>query len=119
LAVSHLHGLAGAEIAVLPHKNTVEVETPYYASQRWYFAQERDINGAYNDPLGTATDLLRQQTFHIVSLDMDARSGAEDFENTLFIRRYTSAGDDYSLHYYAFPPKLFVIDPVDYPDGGA
>lgn len=119
LAVSHLHGLAGAEIAVLPHKNTVEVETPYYASQRWYFAQERDINGAYNDPLGTATDLLRQQTFHTVSLDMDARSGAEDFENTLFIRRYTSAGDDYSLHYYAFPPKLFVIDPVDYPDGGA
>lgn len=119
LSASHLHGLAGAEIAVLPHKNTVEVETPYYATQRWYFAQERDINGAYDDPLGTATDLLRQQTFHTVSLDMDARSGSEDTENTLFIRRYTSAGDDYSLHYYAFPPKLFVIDPVDYPDGGA
>ena len=119
LSASHLHGLAGAEIAILPHKNTVEVETPFYSPKRWHFAQERQINSPFNDPNGTATDLLRQQTFHTLSVDIDARSGSEEFENSLFIRRYTSAGDDYSLHYYAFPPKLFVIDPVDYPIGGA
>lgn len=119
LYASHLHGLAGAEIAILPLKNTVEVETPYYSAQRWLFAQERAINKGFNDPNGSATDLLRQQSFHTVSVDMDARYGDSEAENTLFIRRYTSAGDDYSLHYYAFPPKLFVVDPLDYPQGGA
>lgn len=102
---------SGCDIVAPLVKNTIEVEMPFYSGRRWYFAQERDINGSLdipNEPLFH----MRNLNFHNLILDT-SNLGSES--STLYVQRHTSAGDDFTLTCYLYPPTLFVLAPESYP----
>jgi hypothetical protein len=109
--LTHSQLMMGAELSVPASKLSVEVELPYYNNKRWVFAQDRDINVAHN-PSSGATPALRQQTFHTVTAEMNALSGATS--RIAQIRRYVAAGDDFSFTCYMFPPTLIQLSVFDY-----
>lgn len=103
--------LNGCDIVVTQVKNTIEAEMPFYSGRRWYFSQERDINGAFDTPNEPSYD-LRRMNFHSLILDT-SNLGSES--SNIYLHRFTSAGDDFSLSYYLYPPTLFVLPPEAYP----
>lgn len=113
-SLPHTQMIHGLEMSIPNLKNTVEVELPYYSNKRWHFAQERNINTGFAPSVSqTETDNLRSQTFHLVSGEINIVSGAPAARTTI-IRRYTAAGDDYSLNCYLFPPTLVSMLPSEY-----
>lgn len=117
LTANHSLAMNGTEISQIPFRNVVDVETPFYSPQRWYFAQDRKVLSSYDPLNATATQKMRNQTFHTITLDANTRDASTDIPNSLNIRRYTSAGDDFSLHYYMYPPLLYVVPLSTYPPG--
>jgi hypothetical protein len=104
--------LLGAEITIPSVKPSLEIELPYYNSKRWVFAQDRDINTGHS-PSASALSVLRQQTFHTVTAEVNNAVFGND-ARVYFIRRYVAAGDDFSLNCYMFPPIVTEMSPFDY-----
>lgn len=67
----------------------VEVETPYYGSNRYTFTRIAS---------GLSVD----------SLDIEVYGGASDATESVYIMLWTSVGEDFQLFGYLYPPRVFV-----------